>query len=119
MTDISVPEPLAFRVDSRDVQGASVIEVAGEVDAHTAPTVHDAVEATIAPGARVIVDLREVSFLDSTGLGVFVTALKHVREAEGTLDLVITSARVLKVFDLTGLDVVIPIHEKLAPLLDS
>ena len=118
MTDSPVPEPLAFRVDSRDVQGASVVEVAGEVDAHTAPP-SDAVEAAIAPGARVIVDLREVSFLDSTGLGVFVTALKHVREAEATLDLVITSARVLKVFELTGLDVVIPIHEELAPLLDS
>ena len=46
------------------MQGASVIEVAREVDAYTAPTVHDAVEAAIAPGARVIVDLREVSFLD-------------------------------------------------------
>ncbi len=83
------------------------------------PSVRDAVEAAIAPGARVIVDLREVSFLDSTGLGVFVTALKHVREADGTLDLVVTSARVLKVFELTGLDVVIPIHEELGPLLDS
>lgn len=119
MTDTSVPEPRAFRVDSRDVQGASVIAVAGEVDAHTAPSVRDSVEAAIAPGARVIVDLREVSFLDSTGLGVFVTALKHVREADGTLDLVVTSARVLKVFELTGLDVVIPIHEELDPLLDS
>ena len=86
MTETSVPEPLAFRVDSRDVQGASVVEVAGEVDAHTAPTVRDAVEAAIVPGARVIVDLSGVSFLDSTGLGVLVTALKHVREADGTLD---------------------------------
>ena len=119
MTDTSVPEPRAFRVDSRDVQGASVIAVAGVVDSHTAPTVRDAVEAAIAPAARVTVDLRDVSFLDSTGLGVFVTALKHVREADGTLDLVITSARVLKVFELTGLDVVIPIHVELDPLLDS
>lgn len=101
------------------MQGASVVEVAGEVDAHTAPTVRDAVEAAIVPGARVIVDLSGVSFLDSTGLGVLVTALKHVREADGTLDLVVTSPRVLKVFELTGLDVVIPIHEELGALLDS
>jgi anti-anti-sigma regulatory factor len=45
--------------------------------------------------------------------------LKHVREADGTLDLVVTSPRVLKVFELTGLDVVIPIHEELGALLDS
>ena len=119
MTETPVPEPLAFRVDSRDVQGASVVEVAGEVDAHTAPTVQDAAEAAIGPGARVIADLSGVSFLDSTGLGVFVTALKHVREVEGTLDLVVTSPGVLKVFELTSLDVVIPIHEELGALPDS
>jgi len=91
-----------------------VVSVAGEVDAHTAPPVREAVLATVGPGARVVVDLTEVTFLDSTGLGVFVTALKRLREVDGTLDVVITSPRVLKVFTLTGLDVLIPIHETLA-----
>jgi len=96
-----------------------VITVTGEVDAHTAPVVRDAVEAVIAPQAQVVVDLSGVTFLDSTGLGVFVTALKHLRETDGSLDLVVTSPRVLKVFELTGLDVVIPIHEELASALGS
>lgn len=92
----------------------TVITVAGEVDAHTAPAMRDAVDAAVGPDARVVLDLSDVTFLDSTGLGVIVTAVKHLREVEGTLDLVITSPRVLKVFTLTGLDVVIPIHEDLA-----
>ena len=73
--------------------------------------VREAVEAAITPNARVVVDLTDVGFLDSTGLGVFVTAFKHVREVDGTLDLVVSSPRVLKVFTLTGLDVVIPLHD--------
>jgi len=94
-----------------------MVTVHGELDAHTAPQVREAVEAAITPGTRVVADLTGVTFLDSTGLGVFVTALKHVREVDGTLDLVITSPRVLKVFELTGLDVVIPIHEEISGAL--
>jgi len=90
-----------------------VISVGGEVDAHTAPAVREAVEDRIRPGVRVVVDLTDVTFLDSTGLGVLVTSLKRLREVDGSLDLVVTSPRVLKVFTLTGLDVVIPIHETL------
>jgi len=88
-----------------------VISVGGEVDAHTAPAVREAVDDRIRPGARVVVDLSDVTFLDSTGLGVLVTSLKRLREVDGSLDLVVASPRVLKVFTLTGLDVVIPIHE--------
>jgi len=48
---------------------------------------------------------------------VLVTALKHIRESAGTLDVVVASPRVLKVFVLTGLDVVIPLHETLEQAL--
>ena len=71
------------------------------------------------PGAALVVDLTDVGFIDSTGLGVLVTTLKHVREAGGTLDVVVTSRRVLKVFALTGLDVVIPLHSTLDEALAS
>lgn len=103
---------------SSEVDGdAVVVTVTGEVDAHTADQVKAAIEGGIAPGARLVADLSGVTFLDSTGLGVFVTALKHLREQDGTLDLVVTSPRVMKVFELTGLDVVIPIHEDKAAAL--
>lgn len=110
-------------IATADREGSAVVVVAGEVDAHTAPEVRsaldDALERSLGGGFRIIVDLTDVSFLDSTGLGVFVTTLKHVREREGSLDLVITSPRVLKVFTLTGLDVLIPIHESLQDALAS
>ncbi len=104
-----------FAVGSEQVaaegDSVTVVTIHGEIDAHTADQVRSAVDAAISPGTQLVVDLSRVTFMDSTGLGVFVTALKHLRENEGSLDLIITSPRVMKVFELTGLDVVIPIHE--------
>ena len=62
---------------------------------------------------RLVVDLSAVGFLDSTGLGVLVKALKRTREHDGTLDLVATDERILKVFRITGLDAVMPLHASL------
>lgn len=88
-----------------------LITVSGEVDLATSPDLDVAIIAAIDAGAAsVVIDLSDVSFMDSSGLGVIVRALKRCREAENDLDLVITNERVLKVFGITGLDQVIPIH---------
>ena len=88
-----------------------VITVSGEVDLATSPQLDRAVISAIDSGAAsVVIDLTDVTFMDSSGLGVIVRALKRCREAENDLDLVITNERVLKVFGITGLDQVIPIH---------
>jgi anti-sigma B factor antagonist len=92
----------------------SIVSAAGELDAHSAPALQTELDrlSTVA-GASVVVDLTDVAFIDSTGLGVLVTTLKHVREANGRLDVVVSRPRVLKVFTLTGLDGVIPLHSTL------
>jgi anti-sigma B factor antagonist len=88
-----------------------LITVSGEVDLATSPELDTEIIAAIDSGATsVVIDLTDVSFMDSSGLGVIVRALKRCREAENDLDLVITNERVLKVFGITGLDQVIPIH---------
>ena len=94
----------------------SVVTVAGEVDVYTAAQLRAVLDEEIGAGhARLVVDLDEVSFLDSTGLGVLVATLKHVREVDGHLHVVVSRPRVLKVFTLTGLDAVIALH----PTLDE
>lgn len=99
-------------VSQRD--GRTVVAAAGELDVHTAPALQSELDPrSQQPNAALVVDLSDVGFIDSTGLGVLVTTLKHVRESGGSLDVVVTSPRVLKVLALTGLDVVIPLHETL------
>jgi len=91
-----------------------VLTVSGEVDLATSPYLDAAIIAALDSGAgSIVVDLTEVSFMDSSGLGVIVRGLKRCREADKDLDLVITNERVLKVFGITGLDQVIPIHDSL------
>jgi anti-sigma B factor antagonist len=91
-----------------------LITVSGEVDLATSPDLDTAIIAAIESGSSsLVIDLTDVSFMDSSGLGVIVRGLKRCREADKDLDLVITNERVLKVFGITGLDQVIPIHDSL------
>ena len=63
-------------------------------------------------GARsVVVDLSRVEFLDSTGLGVLVGALKRLRAAGGNLALVCGHERLLKIFRITALDRVFALYD--------
>jgi anti-sigma B factor antagonist len=94
--------------------------VSGEIDLATAPQLREAVLDLIQNGSyQVLVDLRGVEFMDSTGLGVLVGALKRLREQEGDLALVCTEGPVLKILTLTGLDRVFPIHRDVAEATGS
>lgn len=88
-----------------------VIEVGGEVDVYTAPKLRESIVSAVDGGHnRLIVDVEKVDFLDSTGLGVLVGSLKRVRAEGGSLDIVCTHERILKIFDITGLDKVFGLH---------
>jgi len=89
--------------------------VEGEVDAHTAPQLKTAIGTAIEHGAtEVIADLDQVTFMDSTGLGVLVGGLKRLRELGGELRIVCTRRPILRILEITGLDKVIPIYSALA-----
>jgi len=97
-------------VNTRTDGAVSVVEVAGEVDVYTAPTLRQHLrEASGGSAPRIVVDMTEVKFLDSTGLGVLVGAMGRVKEADGTLRLVVASDHILKVLRITGLDALIPV----------
>ncbi|MET8039537.1 STAS domain-containing protein [Micromonospora sp. NPDC005215] len=89
----------------------TVLEVGGEVDVYTAPRLRERLLELIDGGARhVVVDLDRVDFLDSTGLGVLVGALKRLRAASGSFALVCDKEPLLKIFRITALDQVFPLH---------
>lgn len=111
---------MEFTVETSERDGRSIVAATGELDAHTAPTLEaETGPLSRRPGGALVIDLSGVPFIDSTGIGVLVTALKHAREAGGTLDVVVTTPRVLKVLALTGLDVVIPLHSTLDEALST
>jgi anti-sigma B factor antagonist len=92
--------------------GFTVIEVAGEIDVYTAPRLRERLVSLVESGSyQLIVDMENVEFLDSTGLGVLVGGLKRVRAHEGWIDLVCTQTRILRIFRITGLNRVFSIYD--------
>jgi anti-sigma B factor antagonist len=82
----------------------AVIQLTGEIDVYSAPMLRDQIRELSAKGAvHLIADLSRVDFLDSTGLGALVGGLKRLREAGGSLTLVISTPRILRIFQVTGL----------------
>lgn len=97
------------------VGDCAVVRVSGELDAFSAPGLRDMLSR---PGSdHVVVDLRSVTFLDSTGLGVLVGALKRLRRHDGSLKVVAgRGGRVRRLFELTNLASAFGMH---ASVLDA
>jgi anti-sigma B factor antagonist len=112
------------RVDltlSTKVEGdRTVVAVGGEIDVYTAPKLREHLIDLVSGGSyHLIIDMENVDFLDSTGLGVLVGGLKRVRSHEGSLDLVCTQDRILKIFRITGLTKVFTIHASVDEALST
>lgn len=84
--------------------GVTVISVQGEVDVYTAPKLREEIHRKMDEGAnRVVVDLAGVAYMDSSGLGVLIGALKRARESGGDLVVSSPNARISRILEVTGL----------------
>ncbi|CAM4072185.1 STAS domain-containing protein [Lederbergia lenta] len=87
------------------------VNLSGEIDAYTAPQVREELmQAAESAGIKMIVDLSEVSYMDSTGLGVFVGLFKALKANEGHLQFTGMTDRLKRLFDITGLADVMDIN---------
>jgi anti-sigma B factor antagonist len=93
----------------------AVLVVGGEIDMSNAEAFREQLrELTAGDGAKVIVDLSLVQFMDSAGLGVLIGGLKQVRLTGGSLRVVGTSAHLIELFHITGIYKVLPLHLSVA-----
>lgn len=108
-----------LRLRSRKAERATVVEVGGEVELHSAGQLRDELMRAVASdNPCVVVDLSRVTFIDSTGLGVLVGAFKSVRE-RGALSLVCPQRSVRRVLEITGLTQVFPMYDTLEDAIAS
>jgi anti-sigma B factor antagonist len=91
--------------------GRHVIAVAGELDLYTTPQLVAELETLTPQGPEIVLDLNEVSFVDSTALGAILLASRRLRQAGGTLALVCASPSTVKLLTLVGVDRVVPVYE--------
>jgi anti-sigma B factor antagonist len=101
-----------FTGDGED--GWAVVGVTGELELATAPRLRQQMVSLVGEGhTRIVLDLSQVDFVDSIGLGVIVSVLKRVRGRGGELVLVGAIPRVRALFELTRLDEILELHDRL------
>jgi anti-sigma B factor antagonist len=97
---------MALEVETRPAaNGVTVLAPTGRLDVSGAPALREAIGEAVRTGpAKVVIDMEGVSFVDSTGLGSVVSALKQIRNSQGELRLAAPNQQVRVVLELTTLD---------------
>jgi anti-sigma B factor antagonist len=104
---------MALVVESAVESGHVVVAVRGEVDIATAGLLRDHLRAALTAGLAVVVDLGDVPFMDSTGLGVLVDASKRAHAAGTALVLARPQRIVRNALRLVRVDVLIDVYDTL------
>jgi anti-sigma B factor antagonist len=102
---------VSLEVQSRQVDNVTVVAPTGRLDVAGAPALKDAISEALKNGPpRVVLDMEGISFVDSTGLGSVIAALKQIRSSQGDLRLAAPNQQVRVVLELTTLDRVFPYY---------
>ncbi|MTD31591.1 anti-sigma factor antagonist [Planomicrobium sp. YIM 101495] len=100
-----------IQVDLTEVDNRVTGSISGEIDAHTAPVLREKLEVfQNRPSLEAELDLSEVNYMDSTGLGVFVAFYKALNNNGGHVKLIGLSSRLKRLFDITGLGEIMDIE---------
>jgi anti-sigma B factor antagonist len=119
MVDHPASSPLSLRMVEDGTSEGVALALAGELDLAGAPDLEETLRAAEARDGHLVLDLRELRFIDSTGLSVLVDA--HNRRAENGavgLRLVAQPGPVLRVIEMCGLDRLFEIRVAGAPSRD-
>lgn len=99
---------------------ASIVDVEGEIDVLTSPRLKSALAGLVDGGSSVVVvNLAHVRYMDSTGLGVLVSAMKRIRENSGSIVLSGLNTHLSKIFEITGLRKVFDVYPTEADALTA
>ncbi|MFC0015115.1 STAS domain-containing protein [Allobacillus sp. GCM10007491] len=99
-----------LHIDDHKNGDSSILKLSGEIDAYTAPRLKEHLLNLIEENKEVQVDMQQVNYMDSTGLGVFISALKTSKEVDKTFKLINLQDNVYRLFNITGLNEVIDIE---------
>lgn len=92
-----------FKINHREVQSYDVLELCGELDAHTASQLEDSLKKLIDQNKhQIIVNCEQLDYIASAGLGVFMAYIEDVRSLGGDIKLTNMNPKVFNVFDLLG-----------------
>ena len=104
----------------RNVENAIVVVAAGELTLRESPDFHAfLIDLCEKSPARLVINLSEVTFIDSSGVGTLTDIFRRLKKADGMLALVGLKKMVRSVFEITRLDKLLPIFESEQEALES
>ncbi|MFI9245020.1 STAS domain-containing protein [Streptomyces sp. NPDC053086] len=112
-------QPGGLSVVATATDGIRVLTLTGEIDHHTGDTLRQALDTVAPPRPRVVVDLRGITFMDSSGINIFLAAHRALSEAGGWLRLAGPTDSVLRTLQIVGVDAVIDCRETLRHALNA
>ena len=104
-------------VVTTETDGIRVLTLSGEIDHHTGDTLRQALDASGTPRPRVVADLHQVTFMDSSGINIFLAAHRALSEAGGWLRLAAVGDSVMRPLSHVGVDAGIDCRETLRQAL--
>ncbi|MFK4144724.1 anti-sigma factor antagonist [Streptomyces sp. NPDC004065] len=114
------PAPLNRHLRVRRDRGHTVLEFHGEIDIAAAVQIVPYLDrVTARPGARIVIDLSRIDFLDCSGLRLLYRARGRVLEQDGELRLVCAHPLTLRILKVTGLARLLPPHPTLDAALEQ
>jgi anti-sigma B factor antagonist len=95
---------MELTITSKSVNKQCILELSGEIDVYTYPSLNQALLNLIKEGQKnIILNLEKVIYIDSTGLGVLANCTSKLAEKNGILKIITTQAQLIKIFSVSGL----------------
>ena len=92
-----------FKIGTREVNNINIMDLKGYLDAHTAPELEKAFQSLLDKKQyKIVVNCRDLTYISSAGLGVFMAYIEDVRKNSGDIKLSNMSSKVYNIFDLLG-----------------
>jgi len=104
---------LDFKLETEKTPSEATVRVIGRITSTSSPTLVNAVRELVPENKRVVLDLTNVDFIDSSGLGALVNMYMHARKANCDLELINQKPRIRDLFRASRLDTVFAGHEEL------
>jgi len=102
-----------FEVTRKDVGEVTCLYIIGFLDAHTAPKFEDELQKLVDQKRfKIVVNFKDLNYISSAGLGVFMGFIEDIRENNGDIKLANMTPKVYKVFDLLGFPSLYEIYDK-------
>ncbi|NNF56370.1 MAG: STAS domain-containing protein [Acidimicrobiales bacterium] len=99
-----------LEINTEEAEGYTLIRPSGELDAYTVGTFRETL-ARLAEGGDLLIDLSQVSFMDSAGLGALIGGIRLSREAEHAVAVACNRPVLVRLLHTTGFDRIVPVSE--------